>query len=144
MRFNNDKDIRNLPQDKKAIHKDILVTNLYIEVRPKNNGVGRTFYFRYNDKGKILSINLGKYPQTSLAEARAKAIAFNDDISNGMSPKNNEKQHITLQEAFDEWHKINKSENDRQFASAFKLHILSRYKDKKSCKFKQNRYYSSF
>lgn len=61
-----------------------------------------------------------------------------------MSPKNNEKQHITLQEAFDEWHKINKSENDRQFASAFKLHILSRYKDKKSCKFKQNRYYSSF
>lgn len=131
MRFNNDKDIRNLPQDKKAIHKDILVTNLYIEVRPKTNGVGRTFYFRYNNKGKILSIRLGKYPQTSLAEARAKAIAFNDDISNGMSPKNNEKQHITLQEAFDEWHKINKSENDKDFAGAFKRHILSRYKDRK-------------
>lgn len=131
MKFSNDKDIRNLPQDKKAIHKDILVTNLYIEVRPKTNGVGRTFYFRYNNKGKILSIRLGKYPQTSLAEARAKAIAFNDDISNGMSPKNNEKQHITLQEAFDEWYKINKSENDKDFAGAFKRHILSRYKDRK-------------
>lgn len=69
MRFNNDKDIRNLPQDKKAIHKDILVTNLYIEVRPKNNGVGRTFYFRYNDKGKILSINLGKYPKNKLSRS---------------------------------------------------------------------------
>lgn len=131
MKFSNDKDIRNLPQDKKAIHKDMLITNLYIEVRPKNNGVGRTFYFRYNDKGRILSIHLGKYPQTSLAEARSKAIAFNDDISNGQSPKNKEKQHITLQEAFDEWYKINKKENDRQFASAFKVHILSRYKDKK-------------
>ena len=48
-----------------------------------------------------------------------------------MSPKNNEKQHITLQEAFDEWYRINKKENDKDFAGAFKRHILSRYKDRK-------------
>ena len=91
MKFSNDKDIRNLPQDKKAIHKDILVTNLYIEVRPKTNGVGRTFYFRYNNKGKILSIRLGKYPQTRRSPAPDRRHpsfrVTEDDRLQGYTPK---------------------------------------------------------
>ena len=61
-------------------------------------------YYRYRQDNKLYTINLGKYPETSLIEARAKANELNlkllkkEDLV--LDPAK------TLKEIFEEWHKI--------------------------------------
>ncbi|MDD6056003.1 MAG: Arm DNA-binding domain-containing protein [Helicobacteraceae bacterium] len=78
MVFINDAQIKALPKDKKAYHKDGLCKNLYLHMNLlKNNGVSLHFYFRFNKNNKIHQICIGKYPNISLANARVLANELN-------------------------------------------------------------------
>ncbi|WP_455940837.1 tyrosine-type recombinase/integrase [Helicobacter pullorum] len=129
MQFVNKKELEKIPQDKRGIHKDASTKNLYLEFYPKKSGVSKTFYYRYRQDNKLYTINLGKYPETSLIEARAKANELNlkllkkEDLV--LDPAK------TLKEIFEEWHKIAiKDKINQDFARPLKLHIVDKYGNK--------------
>ena len=129
MQFVNKKELEKIPQDKRGIHKDASTKNLYLEFYPKKSGVSKTFYYRYRQDNKLYTINLGKYPETSLIEARAKANELNlkllkkEDLV--LDPAK------TLKEIFEEWHKIAiKDKINQDFARPLELHIIEKYGNK--------------
>ncbi|EDO9587352.1 site-specific integrase [Campylobacter coli] len=129
MQFVNKKELEKIPQDKRGIHKDASTKNLYLEFYPKKSGVSKTFYYRYRQDNKLYTINLGKYPETSLIEARAKANELNlkllkkEDLV--LDPAK------TLKEIFEEWHKIAiKNKINQDFARPLELHIVCKYGNK--------------
>lgn len=129
MQFVNKKELEKIPQDKRGIHKDASTKNLYLEFYPKKSGVSKTFYYRYRQDNKLYTINLGKYPETSLIEARAKANELNlkllkkEDLV--LDPAK------TLKEIFEEWHKIAiKNKINQDFARPLELHIINQYGNK--------------
>ena len=129
MQFVNKKELEKIPQDKRGIHKDASTKNLYLEFYPKKSGVSKTFYYRYRQDNKLYTINLGKYPETSLIEARAKANELNlkllkkEDLV--LDPAK------TLKEIFEEWHKIAiKNKINQDFARPLELHIIEKYGNK--------------
>ena len=86
-------------------------------------------YYRYRQDNKLYTINLGKYPETSLIEARAKANELNlkllkkEDLV--LDPAK------TLKEIFEEWHKIAiKNKINQDFARPLELHIIEKYGNK--------------
>ena len=129
MQFVNKKELEKIPQDKRGIHKDASTKNLYLEFYPKKSGVSKTFYYRYRQDNKLYTINLGKYPETSLIEARAKANELNlkllkkEDLV--LDPAK------TLKEIFEEWKQIAiKGKINQDFARPLELHIINQYGNK--------------
>ena len=129
MQFGNKKELEKIPQDKRGIHKDASTKNLYLEFYPKKSGVSKTFYYRYRQDNKLYTINLGKYPETSLIEARAKANELNlkllkkEDLV--LDPAK------TLKEIFEEWKQIAiKGKINQDFARPLELHIINQYGNK--------------
>ena len=130
MQFVNKKELEKIPQDKRGIHKDASTKNLYLEFYPKKSGVSKTFYYRYRQDNKLYTINLGKYPAISLAEARAKASELNLKLERGENLQINS-ANKTLKEIFEEWHKIAiKDKINQDFARPLKLHIVCKYGNK--------------
>lgn len=123
MRFSTDKELKALPKDKRAFHKDALLKNLYAMVSPTQKEASVVFYFRYKKDNTIKSLKLGKYPIISLAQARAKANALNLKLEAKESLRENP---ITLIEVYNEWIKTN-AQRDR----GLYLHIISKYQNKK-------------
>ena len=77
----------NCPDGKSRIEFvcDIL-SGFFLEVSSKSPGVG-TFYCRYRDlDGKSVTIKLGRTNDTSLAEARTKAIEIKEKVKRGEDP----------------------------------------------------------
>lgn len=129
MQFVNKKELEKIPQDKRGIHKDASTKNLYLEFYPKKSGASKTFYYRYRQDNKLYTINLGKYPETSLIEARAKANELNlkllkkEDLV--LDPAK------TLKEIFEEWKQIAiKGKINQDFARPLELHIINQYGNK--------------
>ena len=121
MRFSTDKEIKGLPKDKRAYHKDNLCKNLYININPSQSGnASLTFYFRYTKNQKIHNIRLGKYPAISLAQARFKASELNLKL-NENAPLNNG-SNKTIKELFDEWLSVNPAK-----FKPLELHFINRY-----------------
>ena len=130
MQFVNKKELEKIPQDKRGIHKDASTKNLYLEFYPKKSGVSKTFYYRYRQDNKLYTINLGKYPAISLAEARAKASELNLKLERGENLQINS-ANKTLKEIFEEWHKIAiKDKINQDFARPLELHIVCKYGNK--------------
>ena len=130
MQFVNKKELEKIPQDKRGIHKDASTKNLYLEFYPKKSGVSKTFYYRYRQDNKLYTINLGKYPAISLAEARAKASELNLKLERGENLQINS-ANKTLKEIFEEWHKIAiKDKINQDFARPLELHIIEKYGNK--------------
>lgn len=122
MRFSTDKELKALPKDKRAFHKDALLKNLYAMVSPTQKEASVVFYFRYKKDNAIKSLKLGKYPIMSLAQARVKANALNLKLETKESMQDNP---ITLIDIYNEWIKTN-SQRDR----GLYLHIISKYQNK--------------
>lgn len=65
-----------------------VVPGLSVVVRQLKDGVvGRYFVLRYAKHGLTKKINLGAYPQMSLAQAFAKAQEFRDQLEKGCNPQ---------------------------------------------------------
>jgi hypothetical protein len=64
---------------------DPAIPNLLLRVGP--NGAKR-WLFRYQWKGKQTRIAIGRFPETSLAEARELTITHQNQISRGIDPRN--------------------------------------------------------
>lgn len=129
MQFINEKQIKILPTNKKAFHKDGAIKNLYLQIYPTKTSVNMTFYFRYKKDNKITTIKLGKYPLLSLSGTRIKALKFNDKLElkeDLTTPKIKiKKETKALQELFDEWYEIaSKDRKNKDFTKAFENHIL--------------------
>ncbi|MCR2064364.1 Arm DNA-binding domain-containing protein [Campylobacter helveticus] len=80
MNFINERQIKTLPIDKRAFHKDGSIKNLYLQIYPTKTSANMTFYFRYKKDNKIATIKLGEYPLLSLSEARIKALELNGKL----------------------------------------------------------------
>ncbi|MCR6590540.1 30S ribosomal protein S15 [Campylobacter insulaenigrae] len=132
----NDKQLKNLTIDKKAFIKDAYTKNLYIEAKNSLNGVIIFFYFRYRLNKKIHSIKIGKYPTTTLAQAREIANDYNDMLSQSINPKEhiqkeNTKKSRTVEEVFNEWRESAYKDNPTySLANRLDYHVISKYKDK--------------
>lgn len=59
-------------------------------VRVTSNGV-KTFYLKYRHAGQYGRLNLGRYPSTTLAKARAKAHAALAALADGANPRGEDK-----------------------------------------------------
>lgn len=133
MNFINERQIKALPLDKKAFHKDSSIKNLYLQIYPAKTGASMTFYFRYKKNNKITTIKLGKYPSLSLSKARIKTLELNDKLESGQDLLTKTKKNTKiLQELFDEWYEIaSKDKKNKDFAKAFENHILRYCSNKK-------------
>ncbi len=86
----NDKKCQNTkPTDK--IQKLFDGNGLYLEIKPSGKKFWR-YKFRYLDKEKNLT--LGKYPETTLAEAREKHRVAHKQVDNGENPLEIKQQNI--------------------------------------------------
>jgi hypothetical protein len=47
---------------------------------------GKSWVFRYKKDGKSRMMGLGRYPETSLSQAREKAIALRNQTNSGIDP----------------------------------------------------------
>ncbi|MCV3501522.1 tyrosine-type recombinase/integrase [Campylobacter lari] len=132
----NDKQLKNLTVDKKAFIKDAYTKNLYIEAKNSLKGVIIFFYFRYRLNKKIHSIKIGKYPITTLAQAREIANDYNDMLSQGINPKEhiqkeNTQKSKTIEEVFNEWKESAYKDNPTySLPNRLDYHIISKYKTK--------------
>ena len=122
MRFSTDRELKALPKDKRAYHKDALLKNLYAMVSPTQKEASITFYFRYKKDNAIKSLKLGKYPITSLAQARVKANELNLKLEARESLRDNP---VALIDIYNEWIKTN-AQKDR----GLYLHIINKYQNK--------------
>ena len=116
MRFSTDKELKALPKDKRAYHKDALLKNLYVAVFPSQREARLVFYYRYRTNNKAKEVKLGAYPILSLAQARAKTNELNLRLETTGDIQENP---ITIVEIYNEWIKTNE-QKDRRLKTAFK------------------------
>lgn len=88
------------PKDKQyKIYDD---TNLYLRISPKGT---KTFVFRYRIKGKDKTINIGKYPAITLAQARVIKNNYILNLEQGKDPKGKDINNSTFREVANSWFK---------------------------------------
>lgn len=122
MRFGTDKELKALPKDKRAYHKDALLKNLYVAVFPSQREARLVFYYRYRTNNKAKEVKLGAYPILSLAQARAKTNELNLRLETTGDIQENP---ITIVEIYNEWIKTNEQKDRGLY-----LHIISKYANK--------------
>ncbi|EJC6797919.1 tyrosine-type recombinase/integrase [Vibrio parahaemolyticus] len=112
---------------------DASMNRLICRVRETRSGkVTKTFCYRYPHpfSGKLTKKTIGKYPETTLEEARSKAAElFTLDGNNMLFPSNNCEQFtfnaITLNEAFDRWLKKSNGNinHKKKVSQRFERHV---------------------
>lgn len=84
--FFTDREVQNLkPLEKRYTVKDKLNNGLFIEV--KESGI-KSWHYRYTLNGKQERLVLGRYPETSLRDARQLRDESASKVAKGISPKN--------------------------------------------------------
>lgn len=96
-----DRTIRNAKPKKSPYRlrdNNSVTKGLGITVAPAGS---KTFFLGYTSPatGKRTQVNLGRYPGTSLKQARDKAIAYRDEIARGADPKETIKQQKQAEKA---------------------------------------------
>lgn len=89
------------PTDKLQSFTDDQTRGLTLKVTP--NGV-KTFYFTKRFRGRIESTKLGRFPETTLAKARAKIARLRSQYDDGISPveeKQKARAELTLNAFFE-------------------------------------------
>ncbi len=104
-------------------YRDGATTGLMVRVSPK--GV-KTFYFVSRVNAKLKKINLGRYPATSLTEARAKAADCQLNIDKGLPADHHMADRSTVQTYWDKWinHRTRNLKRIDVPMSAWNNHIL--------------------
>jgi len=84
-----------LPQSQK-VRKLADGAGLTLTLRQGADGIKRYWHLRYADPitRKEQTASLGTYPDIGLAKAREKAKSVREDLANGITPKDREREHI--------------------------------------------------
>jgi integrase len=102
-------------------------TGLYIEVRATSPGQG-TYWFRYkDDSGKTARVKIGRTPDISIRDAKAKVKTLRAETQLGGDPaaeKREKKQVITWNAFFDEWYLPHAKQHKRSWANDMEMHRL--------------------
>ncbi len=87
-------DLAPVDKGQRVDYFDAEIKGFTLEVRPA--GV-RTFYFRYRDpQRKVCQVQLGKYPDMSVSDARAKAHQLKALVKDGGDPRKEVKRNVTV------------------------------------------------
>ena len=87
--------------NKRIYYRDSQVRGLYLDITP--TGV-KSFYVRRTSGGRSDRLFIGRFPDISIEQARAKAMSFHADLSAGHSQaeeKRNRNAELSLSELFD-------------------------------------------
>jgi len=87
--------------EKRTYYRDVQVRGLYLDITA--SGV-KVFYVRRTSGGRSDRLFIGRFPDISVEQARAKAISFHADLSAGHSQveeKRNRNAELSLSELFD-------------------------------------------
>ena len=90
----------------RAVYKDAKTSGL--QIRVTHGGVKTFSVFRRVKNGSPQRITLGRYPDLTIEQARAKAAEINSSIANGQSPAEvtrEKREEPTLQDAFNDYYK---------------------------------------
>ncbi len=100
--------------DKLQVVSDLTVPGLSIHVPPATHSGGLLWRLRYRFDGKQKTLALGKYPETTLAEARGKAREARSLLAQGIDPsakkKADKKAALTFREVAEQWLEKRKAE----------------------------------
>ncbi len=106
------------PKDKE--YSINVATGLSVLIKPSGNKLWR---FRYSFSGKRCLISLGKYPQVSMKEAKAKQREYLDMLDKGINPstyKQTQKIKLATERDFKsvafEWHKRHYKDKNQRHA----------------------------
>jgi integrase len=118
------------PEGKMYRIKDSRTRGLHIEVATSGSKFWR---YKYTFHTQKKTMTLGKYPNVSLAQARADAYNHLNVLYNGTDPKQKSIQvsqsKTTFEEAFKEWHKHKSNlSGDSRWSNHFSVSVLQRAK----------------
>jgi len=125
-------------RSKEIEYADTDVGGLRLQV----NRIGRkSFLFRYQIAGRKRAMKVGGYPETTIEEARNKAIEWKAMIAKGLDPQEardeSKKTGMTYQTFFDDYlwpHILSTKRSHRSDASRYRGHILPVLADKELSK----------
>ena len=113
---------------KEIEHSDLDIGGLRVQVNRQGRKV---FLFRYQIDGRKRAMKVGRYPETTIEEARQKAIEWKALITKGIDPQESRaalrETGITFQAFFDQhlWpHIVSTKRSAKADASRFHNHIL--------------------
>lgn len=121
-------------RSKEIEHGDTDVGGLRLQV----NRIGRkSFLFRYQINGRKRAMKIGGYPETTIEEARNKAIEWKAMIAKGLDPQETrdeaKKSGMTYQTFYDDYlwpHILSTKRSAKADASRYRGHILPALADK--------------
>jgi len=105
------------PKKRKEV-PDAAFSGLYLILQPTGK---KSFAYRYRYTGKTRKLTLGKFPLTSLADARDKAQKAQSQLERGIDPSSDKKSPEAFDDSFKEFLKRHVSQNkshkevERQF-----------------------------